>query len=219
MTVTLATLTERLQADVPARSGVPTEAQYERLVKDAVADYSRRKPMEKVTTLTIVSGTADYTLPDDFLFAIKLESLWHPDGVIHSTSGLIPVSATYDETYTVAGLTMTFHPTPRYNTTRDLRYAAAHVLNDSDAYASMTEADARIVLLKAAELALTLQARAAAISGEMVEYQIGDERVKRASAADSLTKRADFARSDYEAAVAAVIGPVGVRAAYDSLGQ
>lgn len=219
MSVTLADLVQRLQADVPVRSGVPSDAQYRRAIEDAVADYSRRNPMEKVSVLTIVDGTADYALPEDFLYVIKLESLWHPEGVIHSTSGLIPVSATYDETYTVAGLTMTFHPTPRYNTTRDLRYAAAHVLDGSDAYPALTEENARVVLLKAAEQALTLQARAAAISGEMIEYQIGDERVKRASAADSLTKRAEFARSDYEAAVAAAIGPVGMRATYDSLGR
>ena len=219
MSVALADLVVLLQGAVPARDSVPSAAQYEQAVRDAVADYSRRRPMEKVENLSIVAGTAAYTLPDGFLHVISLEGLFSGDGVIHSVSGLIPVSATYEETYTIAGLTLTFHPAPSYTTTRDLHYAAGHVLNGSDAYPDMADGDARIVLLKGASLCLRLQARAAAIGGEMTEYQIGDERVKRAVASDRLALASDHVLEDYHAALLAATGQVGMRAVYDWQGR
>jgi len=218
VSVSLADLVALLQGEVPARGSVPTPAQYEQAVRDAAADYGRRHPMEKVTTLSIVADTADYTLPDGFLRLISLEGLFGDGGVIHTTAGLIPVSAAYEEAWSIAGLTLTLRPTPSYTTTRDLRYAAGHVLNDSDAYPDLTDDDARILLLKAASICLRLQARSAAIAGEMTEYQIGDERVKRAVASDRLAVAADHAVEDYETALAAVIGPVGMRSMYSRLG-
>jgi hypothetical protein len=219
VSVTLATIVARLKADVPARSSVPTDSQYEQAVKDAVADYSRRRPMQKVTELAITNGTADYTLPNDFLFVIKLEDMWSPDGVLVTNAGLVPVSSTYEEYYTLAGLTMTFHPTPTYTTSRTLRYAAAHVLNNSDAYVNMTDDDVRILIHKAKALVLSLQARSAAISGEMAEYQIGDERVKRVPASESLKTAAAFEGDDYEKALEKAIGPVGMRSHYNWMGR
>ena len=214
MSILLASLVADLQVAAPARAGVPTTAQYERAVKDAVRDYSRRRPMERVTTLSIVSGTAAYTLPSDFLFVVALVGLWSPDGVIHSTAGLIPVSAVYAETYTIAGQTLTFYPTPSYSTTRELRYAAGHVLDAGNTYPHLTDDDVQILQLKAQASVVKLQAREAAIAGEMLEYQIGDERVKRASAATSLGELAAALDAEYEAAVRAAIGPVGIRATY-----
>jgi len=219
MTVALADLVAQLQVEIEARNSVPSAAQYEQAARDAVADYSRRRPMEKVTSLAIVAGTADYTLPEGFLRVISLEGLFSGDGVIHSASGLIPVAATYEEYTTIAGLTLTFHPTPSYSTTRDLHYAAGHVLNGSDVYPDMTDDDARIILVKASSLCLRLQARAAAIGGEMTEYQIGDERVKRAVASDRLALASDHALEDYEAALLAATGPTGMRAVYDWQGR
>ena len=220
MSVTLAELLTRLQAEVPARSGVPSETQYTQAIEDAVADYSRRKPLEKVTTLSIVSGTADYTLPTGFLYVIHFETLWAEDGVLNTTDGLIPVSAAYEEYFTIAGLTLTLHPTPTYTTTRDLRYAAGHVLTSS-AYPDMTDDDARILLLYAQALCLRSQARAAATAsgGEIVEYQIGDERVKRSASSDTLRSTAADVEAEYERRVTKAIGSTGLRASYNWMGQ
>ena len=84
MSIALSALVSRLQSDVPARNDLPSSAQYEQAIKDAVSDYSGRRPLRKLTTLSIVSGTSTYDLPDDFLKVIRLESLLSQDGVIHS---------------------------------------------------------------------------------------------------------------------------------------
>lgn len=216
MTVPLALLIAQLQDDVPARNGVPAENQYERCVRNAVADYGRRNPLRKLTTLAIVSGTASYSLPSDFLRVITLESLTSPDGVIISGTGLIPVSATFKERYYITGTTITFDPTPTYTVSRDLWYAATYVLDSSSEYADMTQAVADTAMLKAQSLALHLQASKAA--QEAWQYAIGDERVSKERLSEALAKEAKALDAEYQAAVAAAIGPVGMRADYSSLG-
>jgi hypothetical protein len=216
MAVSLAVLKSRLQSAVAARDGVPDDAQYEQAVQDAVADYSSRNPLKKATTLSIVAGTASYSLPADFLKVIALESLTSQDGVIISPAGLIPVSATYREKYYVAGGQITFVPTPQYSAPRPLWYAAAYTLDD-DEYPDMTEDVARVVLLKAQSLALGLQANSQAGSGWA--YQIGDERVDKSKMGPGLRDQAKALEDEYLAAVRAQIGAVGMRADYNWLGM
>jgi hypothetical protein len=217
MATALATLVSRLESDVPARGGVPSASQYDHCARDAVADYGRRNSLRKLTTLAIVSGTASYTLPDDFLKVIVLESLTSPDGVIISGEGLIPVSATYRERYYIVGSTITFDPTPAYTVSRDLWYAAAYVLDATDVYADMTDEVAGAVMLKAQALALQLQANKAA--QEAWQYAIGDEKVSKEKLAEALARQATEAERRYLATVQAQIGPVGMRADYDWLGH
>jgi hypothetical protein len=208
MSVALTTLTGLLTAAVTARGGVPSTAQYEQAVKDAVADYSRLRPMQKVATLTIVSGTASYSLPSDFLSVIVLESPATADGVLISDAGIVPVGSAWRELYTIAGLTISFYPTPTYGMDRDLWYAAAHVLSGGS-YASMTDADAAIIMLKARALALGLQA--GSMAGDILSYQIGDERVDKGKTVDALRGQVQGLDAEYRAAIAAAIGPVGRR--------
>ena len=47
-------LVTRLQEDCPAEAGVPSEAQYERAIKSAVADFGNRAGRVKRATLQIV---------------------------------------------------------------------------------------------------------------------------------------------------------------------
>lgn len=208
MSVALTTLTGLLSAAVPAVGGVPSSAQYEQAVKDAVADYSRRRPMQKVTTLSIVSGTAAYSLPSDFVHEIVLESPATADGVMISDAGIVPVGSNWRELYTIAGLTISFYPTPTYAMDRDLWYAAGHVLS-AGSYPDMTDADAAIIMLKARSLALGV--RAGYMAGDILSYQIGDERVEKGKTVDALKGQAAALDAEYLAAIAAAIGPVGRR--------
>jgi hypothetical protein len=217
MSVSLLELVNRLDDDVPARNSVPSSAQYEQAVKDAVAHYSSRRPLRKLATLSIVSGTATYDLPDDFLKVIRLESLLSQDSVIHSADGLVPVSATYEENYYIAGEQITFDPTPQYTVSRDLWYAAKHALDSNDAYPDMTEDDAGVLLLKAQARCLTLQANKAA--QEAWQYAIGDERVNKEKLAEALRAQAKAVEQEYRDAVQSSVGPIGKRASYNSAGQ
>lgn len=208
----------RLQSDVAAHDGVPSDTQYEDAVEDAVDDFNGLAPMTRVVTISIVAGTAEYALPADFVRLITFQSPVSPDGVISSAAGLIPLSATFDEIYTIAGLTITLSPTPTYTLARDMQYAAGHVLNDSDEYLYMTRAVAKAVNHKAQARALRLKANDAA--QKAWQYTEGDERVNKEKLSAALLEQAEAAETEFKAAVAAAGSgggaATGMRATYTS---
>lgn len=205
----LSTLTSRLMGLVAALNGVPSSAQYQQCVEDAVADFSLRKPNRKVTSIAVVSGTATYALPDDFVREIDFESLLTDDRLMITATGLIPLDSDFDEVYTYAGGVLTIYPTPAYTSTRDLTYAAGHVLNSSAAYPDLSATDAAIVMLYAQALVFGLQAGVATAGGW--KYQIGDEMVDKSKHADVLRGQADYFQKRYETALAQSIGAYGAR--------
>jgi len=203
-------LISRLQSDVAARNSVPSSAQYEQAVRDAVADFSRRAPMQKVVTINVVSGTASYALPSGFSKMIRFTGALNPQtGVLNTAAGLIPVDASFKEHVMVQGAQLVIYPTPLYTMARDLWYAAAYVLDGSSAYADMTDEVAAIVMLKAQALALMLQAHQAAKEGWL--YSIGDESVSKVSLPDNLRNESKLADAQYLEAVRTYIGQVGLR--------
>jgi hypothetical protein len=210
MSTALASLVARLTTAVPAQNGVPSAAQYQQCCQDAVEDYAERRPNQKVATLSIVSGTAAYALPSDFVRMIEFESLLNTDRVLITSAGLIPMDANFEEIYTFAGGYLTITPTPGYSIPRMMWYAAGHVLDSSDSYPDLTAADARIVLLKAQALALDLQGNVSAQSGW--KYQIGDEMVDKSGLAGKYREQAGYLQKQYEDAIAKAAGSAyGVR--------
>lgn len=212
MTISLGALVGIVTRDVPQRNGVPGLEQVIQKVKDATAEVSRRAGLVKVATLTMVPGQATYNLPADFVKMIQLESPASPDGVIVSGQGLIPVSAGWQERWTIAAGRITFYPTPAYSLARDLEYRAGYVLDDEEMYPDMSEDVAALVRLKAQAECLHLQATDA--SKEAWQYQIGDERVSKERLAGELRAQADALEKQYEKALAAHVGTVGLRAEY-----
>jgi hypothetical protein len=210
VSVSLASMVAKLQLAVAARGGVPSSSQYQQCVEDAVADLSERKPNQKVTILSIVSGTGSYALPSDFLRPIVIEQLTSTDGVLISDAGLIPVDAEWKELYTYAGQTLTITPTPTYTASRRLWYAAGHVLDGSSNYPDLTAIEARAALLLAQSLALGLQANVASQT-EGWKYQIGDEMVDKTGMQKGMTSQAQALEKQYLAAVEKLVGPFGVR--------
>ena len=187
---TLAVLLAQLQSEVSAVNSVPTTTQYTQAIKDAVAEFSRRCGLVKFAELSIVSGTASYNLPADFLKLIMLESLAGADRVIISTTGIIPVSAEWEETYQIVNKVITFKPTPGYTLTRDYRYKAAWVMtggSGSETYADLGDDEAQIVMLEAKSLALEKRANAQAASGGL-RYSFGAVSVDKTGGVDDLSK-------------------------------
>jgi hypothetical protein len=197
MTIALSVLVAELQALIPAQDGVPTAAQFERTVKQAVADFSRRTARTTETDIDIVSGTASYALPDDFLFAISLEREggcqpwgdwrtawnlgWPVSGGVYADNFQSPWCETCQEHYLYRGGTVTIQPTPDYSETKTLRYAWKHVLNASDEYEYLnSDGEAvRIVLLKAQAEALRILAVRESTGGSKVRaYSQGDVSVQ-----------------------------------------
>ena len=212
MSVLLSELVNELTADVPAREGVPSADQYERMIKEAVRDFGRRAGRVKRSTLDIVSGMATYDLPEDFLKMIKLYGLVAPDGIMNTPEGLVPVSDGFRERYTILDGQITFYPTPAYTLTRHFSYKAGWTLTaDGDyteAYEELTEEEAEICLLKAKSLALELQANTAA--GDGWRYQIGDEMVDKSGQQSAYKVRLETAENAYLRAVEAYNGNTGM---------
>jgi hypothetical protein len=189
MTKALADMITELQEDVPAVSGVPSDAQYERAIKDAVREFSRRCGVIKNGTIDIISGTAAYVLPDDFLDLIEIDNPYSPEHhVIVTQSGIIPFSELnpFEEEYTIQNGTITFTPTPGYSMTRYLEYKAAWILAVDNTY-PLTEDEAQIVMLKAKQLAFDKLANASAGTG--FKYTVGNMSVDKSGVSDGFSKR------------------------------
>jgi hypothetical protein len=191
MTIALSTLVSQLQSLVPAVDGVPTTAQYERIVRQAVADFSRQTDPPTQTEIAVVAGTATYALPDDFLrlISFKPESSctyqsWWDTGYPYADGwgyGYNQVCDPCGERYDIRGTTLTIFPTPTSDETRVLRYGWQHVLNASDEYEYLdSDGEAvRIVLLKAQAEALRILAVQESAGGTKVRaYSQGDVSVQ-----------------------------------------
>jgi hypothetical protein len=197
----LSELVDRLVEDIPGEDGTPSTEQYEQAVKDAVRDFSEQCGLEQIGTLNIVSGTAAYDLPADFLKMIMLESFASPDGILNTPQGLIPISANWNERHTIRNGRITFYPTPTYTMPRNIRYKAAWILTVPDEdyadeeYETLGEREARIVLLKAQAIALTKQANAQA--GSSLKYSFGAVSEDLSTSSDTSKKSADSLESEY----------------------
>ena len=209
---TLAVLLAQLQSEVPAVSSVPTTAQYTQAIKDAVLDFSRRCGIGKWAELSIISGTAAYTLPADFLSLITLEMITGVDDVIISQNGLIPVSANWEEEYSIINKTITFTPTPTYTLTRDYKYKAGWALtgtNPNETYATMGDEEAQIVMLKAKQLAMEKISNAQASAGGM-KYSLGAVSVDKGAGVQNLTTMMYALHGEFVKACDVYNGAVGI---------
>lgn len=207
---TLATLIADLQSEVPAVNSVPTTAQYTKAVKDAVLEFSRRCGLVKISTLSIVAGTATYSLASDFQKLIMLESVSGAGGVLVSDAGLIPISADWEETHQIVNGQITFFPTPTYSMTREYRYKMAWVLtgsSGSETYAAMGDAEAEIVLIKAKALALEKRANAVSSSGAM-QYSFGAVSVNKGAGVENISTLMYSLHNDFVRACEAYNGAV-----------
>lgn len=210
MTILFDEMVNDLIADVPPREGVPSNDQYERMVKEAVRDFGRRAGRVKQSTIDVVAGTAAYALPDDFLKMIRLYGLVGHDGIINTAQGLVPVSEQWRERYTIAAGMITFYPTPTYTLTRDIRYKAGWALSGEDygeEFSDMTDEESAIVLMKARSMALEMQARA--VAGDAWRYRIGDEMVDKSGQQAVFKGRVDAAEAEYLRAVETYNGNTG----------
>ena len=220
MAVALSELVQRLKDDVPQSNSIPSDTQYDRCVKDAVRDLNSRLPYRNVTTLSIVSGTAAYTLPDDFYRVIRFELRYYneTEGVFVTGEGLVPVSRLgqrVPESYTIIDGTLTLVPTPTYSTTRRLWYQAIHVLDSNDEYPSMDEQWASVMMIKARSLALSRTAGSLAQDSQGLEsYRIGDVQVDKGKAIERYRKESADLHQEYLRAIKDAIGVQGSRATY-----
>jgi hypothetical protein len=206
MSIAFATLKSRLQNAVTARSGTPSDSQYEQIVRDAVSDFNEAATRLKTKTITVTAGVATYALPADFVKYVALRGLTLArSNLLVTAGGLVPLTDDLSEHITIEGSVLRITPTPIYTLARELWYGAGHVESGTPAaYAEMTEREARIILLLAQSTALGYQANSSA--GAITEYAIGDERVKHSSAIEDLQNRSGGLRAEYDAAVKKYVG-------------
>jgi hypothetical protein len=202
----LSELVERLQAEVPAEDGVPTEEQYEQAIRDAIWDFSERCGRIKSATISITPGNDTYTLPDDFLSLVSMPSLYSTglDAVMHTMEGLVPLSSPllsnplYPEQHLIHGLNIVFIPTPSYTISRVIRYKAAWISTVDDYgedFETLTEREARIILLKAKSIAAGKLSNAQA--GNVMDYSFGAVSEKLDGGSSTTADVAKSAESEY----------------------
>lgn len=175
-----------------------SEATALQVVEDAVEQLSQDVPIQTSTTLSIVSGTATYDLPAEFLFLIELPALVSSDNVLLSDGGIIPMATAWEERWYVEGDSIRFEPTPSYTMVRTLRYAARHVLSDG-VWPRLSENAARIALLYGRYLALQQQASTLAEGGW--RYKIGDEEIDKSRQGSAMLEQVNAALEGYRTAV------------------
>jgi hypothetical protein len=171
--------------------------------------------MVRYGTINVVSGTATYSLADDFATMINLESAIRPGGVIISDAGIIPVPDSYEEHHEIIDGEITFTPTPTYTVDLDYKYNARHVLDDSSIYQNLSENAARIAMIYAQYLAIT--EIATSVAGTGFKYTIGDESVDKSQMAAGYWKQADRLLTQYQNAIKPYKS-VGMRATYNAQG-
>jgi hypothetical protein len=200
MSKALADLIVELQEDVPAVDGVPSEAQYERAIKDAVIEFSRRCGLKKSATISIVAGTADYALPDDFLAMIEMESPYDLEHqIVITPTGIIPFGSAatpFEEEITIRNKTLTIVPTPTYTVDRFLEYKAGWALDENSAY-DLTDDEVQIVMLKAKGICFDKLANAGAGG---FKYSVGNMSVDKSGMGESYSKRQYELHGDFVAA-------------------
>ena len=203
-------LTERLTSAIPLLNSVPSAIQIEEAIDATLADFNRRVRRIKQADLSIVSGTATYTLPADFQSVIRVGGLLDPTmGVIIAAEGIIPIPMTFRDTWTVAGDQITFYPKPTYTLTRKMWYAAKHVINVSANYPDMTSEEAEIVLLGAKAYGLSYQATKQV--GTAYSYRMGDVQVDKKGVSEQIGVQHAVAMAQYEAAIKSYVGTLTIQ--------
>ncbi len=206
MAATLTALKAQLIANVPQSNSLPSATQYEAAVKEAVADFGRRCPVTKVATINVVTGTASYALPSDFVRLVQFPSLKQmaqQGGVLITGAGIIPLSNTYNERYAFRNGQLTIYPTPQYTMARYLSYAAGFPLA-TDTFTDLSDEEAAIALHKAGELILLVIADGVARQGW--RYSLADESVDKTTLAANLRDQAKGEREVYDLAIASRAG-------------
>ena len=196
----LSEIVTKVMEIVPAVDDVPTAGQYQQSVRDAALDFSRRCGLTKFGELSIVSGTATYSLPDDFMKLIMLESLSNPDGLIISDGGLIPVSANWEERYVIVNKQITFKPTPAYSLTRDYQYKSAWIFDSGTDPNLLDAGDEEINIIVLEATALCFQKQANASAGAMTQYSLGAVSVKLGDSSANQSGDAETNEKKYLAA-------------------
>ena len=200
MALKLSSLVSQLQNDVPQRGNVPSEVQYTDCVQAAVADYGRRRPMLRRTSIDVVRGTSEYALPADFYKLVTFQSALIEANVIVKPTGLVPIPDSFEESIEILGRTLNIVPTPLYSWEgRVLKYLAVHVLDDSQEYPYLEEEDAAVFMLKAQAVALRLIANA--MSTRVADFSVRDVRENRSSPLAEMREQIDALEKDYQDAL------------------
>lgn len=214
MPLTVPTLAGELSAEIPAYDGVPTD--YEKIVKHALNDYGQRRPLTKEATISVVSGTAAYTLPNGFLDVISLTGIDPKNPAFIDNSGyIIPTGGRFDETWRIAGGQITFYPTPQYTLDRTLVYKSGYYV-DGDNITDLTDQDWSIALFFAQSLVLLGQANKAARNA--FQYAAGAERISKEKQAAEMRAQSKQLKNEYTSAISKAAGGVaGMRSSYSTL--
>ncbi|MHB0976895.1 MAG: phage adaptor protein [Candidatus Aquicultorales bacterium] len=204
MSVTVANLIARAKDLVQDTKARITDPLWDQVAKDAVLEYSRKRPMVKPWDLALLAGVDTYTLPDGFLSFVVFPTAGDSadEGVYHLPSGkLMALPSTWQppEEYRVEGTDLWVYPTPGSNFALPTRVAFAHVINVAgDAYPTVRDDEVPLIVKKMKADALAIIATREA---QAFNYSEGDTKIELGKRAEHYGKLAKEAAADWEKAV------------------
>lgn len=176
-------------------------------VKEAVKNYSKKRPMVKVETIEAETGESIYELPEDFIYLISApssSSYLDPGGEVrYSGLGLVPVASTAEE-YNIQGSNLEIRPTPGSDRKIELRYAAFHMLSETDEDAAPIDpifltvpvADNELIILGAS--ILCLETILVQMASSNFSYTSGDVKIDKTKQADSIKEAITIWQTKYD---------------------
>ncbi len=181
----------------------------------AVKDYSKRRPMKKRYTFSVVSGTDEYALPSGFIFPIYVpteDTYLSDDGKVRVTSsGLVPTGSILDvpEEYQIEGTKIRFVPVPQSNFDLEMTYGAAHLATGTDAseeYSTIPAIDEDLIELRSA--IGCLETLLAQMARENFKYTTGTTTIDKSGQAKDMKALVTKWSDDY---ADSMLRPAGAR--------
>lgn len=208
MSVTVADLKTRAKDLVQDTKSRISDALWTQIAKDAVLEYSRKRPMVKPWDLALLAGVDTYTLPAGFLSFVVFPTASDSadEGVYHLPSGkLMALPSTWQppEEYRIKGTDVWVYPTPGSNFTLPTRVAFAHVINVAgDAFPTVRDDEVPLILKKMKADALGVIANREA---QAFNYSEGDTKVELGKRAEHYQRLAKEAAAEWEGAVESAV--------------
>ena len=219
MSILLEDLISTLRYEISDLDSTPAnqtfvDAGLETIIDEAAKEYSKKRPMSKLHTFSIISGTGTYDLPSDFLFElyVPLADRWkYEDRLQNTPQGLVPLSASWQAPteFLIQGDQIEFSPEPTSNFDLEIKCAARHLLTspgDIDTYVTLPAKDQELVILKAHAICMR---RLATDSAKLFKYTKGDVTIDKSVRAKQYADRSRDLNEEWDNRMETAVGVRG----------
>lgn len=218
MSITVSDLTNRIRRNTTTYNNIPNPEQIVEFINRSLSDLADKSPHVLTTTISIVAGTATYSLPNDF-HSVKSFDMGSGGGYMIGDT-MYGSKETYSERITITGGTLVISPTPTTNQDRTLEYYARHISVNGE-YPYLEERYINAVIWRA----ITYICSAKMAEAERVAWveTEGESRIDKTGIFKSIAAEKSLAEQEWSRALASISDPssgvasgYGRRSSYDT---